>query len=175
MGKKASGWLPRDSRMWICNECDDGARWTACALEMMEAIRNQGSECKFIVLSGYADFKFANNSAGGAWIIFLKPVTKDIEERVVLERVEQKIRKKIPNEPSTFPEQELWKRLASVPERKHGWKLSEGAGIQDGEQGRYTCWCLRRMPVYSFRRNKSGKSWILSVRRAAFHFSRRQA
>ena len=61
-------------------------------LEMMEAIRNQGNECKFIVLSGYADFKFAQKAIQlGSVDYLLKPVTKKTL-RAVLERVEQKIR-----------------------------------------------------------------------------------
>ena len=86
-------------------------------LEMMEAIRNQGNECKFIVLSGYADFKFAQKAIQlGSVDYLLKPVTKKTL-REVLERVEQKIREeKYQIRPSTFSEQELWERLYSVPE-----------------------------------------------------------
>ena len=86
-------------------------------LEMMEAIRNQGNECKFIVLSGYADFKFAQKAIQlGSVDYLLKPVTKKTL-REVLERVEQKIREeKHQIRPSTFSDQELWERLYSVPE-----------------------------------------------------------
>ena len=86
-------------------------------LEMMEAVRNQGNECKFIVLSGFADFKFAQKAIQlGSVDYLLKPVTKKTL-REVLERVEQKIREeKHQIRPSTFSEQELWERLYSVPE-----------------------------------------------------------
>ena len=77
--------------------------------------RNQGNECKFIVLSGYADFKFAQKAIQlGSVDYLLKPVTKKTL-REVLERVEQKIREeKYQIRPSTFSEQELWERLYSV-------------------------------------------------------------
>ncbi|MCH1952579.1 response regulator [Enterocloster sp. OA13] len=86
-------------------------------LEMMEAVLNQGNECKFIVLSGFADFKFAQKAIQlGSVDYLLKPVTKKTL-REVLERVEQKIREeKHQIRPSTFSEQELWERLYSVPE-----------------------------------------------------------
>lgn len=84
-------------------------------LEMMEAVNTQGIECKFIVLSGYADFKFAQKAIQlGSVDYLLKPVTKKTL-REVLERVEQKIREeKHQIRPSTFSIGELWERLYFV-------------------------------------------------------------
>ena len=84
-------------------------------LEMMEAVREREIECKFIVLSGYADFKFAQKAIQlGSVDYLLKPVTRKTL-REVLERVEQKIREeKHQIRPSTFSVQELWERLYSV-------------------------------------------------------------
>lgn len=95
-------------------------------LEMMEEVRKQGNECKFIVLSGFADFKFAQKAIQlGSVDYLLKPVTKKTLKEV-LERVEQKLREeKHQIRPSSFSVQELWDRLYSVSEDAAGSYLKE--------------------------------------------------
>ena len=84
-------------------------------LEMIQNIYKQQIACKFIILSGYADFKYAQAAIKlGGVDYLLKPITKN-SLKASLEKVRDMIleeRKQI--QPSRFSMQELWERISSV-------------------------------------------------------------
>lgn len=97
-------------------------------LEMIRELKSKDVSCQYIILSGYADFQFAQEAIKlGSVDYLLKPITQESLE-ASLERVEEMIRREREKNlllPSAHTDAELFRQLMSLPAQSSGGFLDE--------------------------------------------------